>query len=357
MKGKKLLLFLFLFTIIIISAPFSADAMNWNYNRHNNYNSNASYGVYTTNTTTLDETWDYTSNTIYNYNYDTYTNNNYGNGTLSVKNTNLLNGVLLHGYDTQSYQSQLTVYESSIQIYRVYILIPINHTDRDGVLTITSGKESTDNFLELYSKASSSWDSSRIIYQTTNGASISWTQDDLVTLSDVFEMNTTTDQKYLLLYTADNNGWYDYNYRITKISVTYYTCDVKLYQQESSNGREIRWIAIVSNVYNNVYSAELTIRCMTTDVSYFVDKDETRTVTPTKIYTSILNNNGSYYRHDIDGTNYTFDEKEGTYYIIYVLKLSSTNHKEYVGCDVSAHITVNDRESNETSLYRIVWED
>lgn len=363
MRGKKALIFLVVLTILIFG--MNANVFGFGFGDHNN-NSNVtqtSYGTYTYNSSTLEETWDYTSNKLVGSNYDTYTayNSWSSTGTLNLSNTTLLNGILVYGTEGST---RLDVYQSSIQIVTSTILIPIKEPDREGIVTVVNGTEFTTNYLEVITP--NGIDTTRKIYQTTYGSNIAWTKDDLISLSTIeaysiygdnykyFNTTTDDDQLYLALIVQDDNNWYDWSYRITSITITYYTCNITLYQQEDSSGSNIRWIAVVKNVVSNVYQAELTIHCKTTSVSTFKDKDEVRVVEPTKIYKSIHNSDGSIYQGNYDGTKVSFAEEEGTFYIVYVLKLKNSQHKEYLGCDVSAYITVNDRVSDETSSYRIV---
>lgn len=362
MKGKKAFLFFTLFAILILGFISPVYGFGWGNNNNSNVSS-ASYGTYTYNTSTLEEHWNYSKNNLNGKSYETYTAYSTWNqsGQLNLSNTKLLNGVLVYGSEGST---RLDVYEQSIQIVTSTILIPIKHSDNKGIVTIVNGTEFTTNYLEVFN--ANGLDSTRKIYQTTFGSSIEWTEDDLVTLSMIeyyqyygsnytyFYTPTEGEQKYLALQVQDDNNWYDWSYRITDITITYYSCDITLYQQEDSSGTNIRWIAVVKNVRNNIYQAELTIHCKTTSESKFKDKDEVRTVIPTKVYTSILNNDGSVYEGNYDGERVKFSEQESTYYIVYVLKLKNSSHKEYIGCDVSAFITVNDRASSETEAYRIV---
>ena len=348
-KFKFMFISMLIFISIIMFSPevFAiGNGGGGNGNSQGNNNTSQVYGTYLFDEENLRQEWDFTNNNIKNKNnknsYDRFNNKNIFGFGYSYR----LNGIVIErAPDKYNYNIEMRVYRNFIEVTNAFIFIPVASEETKEVFgdfvslgNIFAYSTVTDDTVEisLYNFETDGYDDDTI-YEATDGLSISYSE------KNTYEYDGIT---YVAFW-----AWHFY---LTKIEVDYYSCDVALYQQETRYGYYVRWIGVIDNVKVDLEQIDLSIHCygyVNKFLSFF--RDEKKVVKPSKIYESIKNPDGSYYSTNIDGEVIEFSPKEGRYYVIYVLKLKEEEHKEYIGCYLSAELIVDGRNSGETESYRI----
>lgn len=170
------------------------------------------------------------------------------------------------------------------------------------------------------------------VVDATSGAAITATDGNVS-----WDANAAKDYEVRTLKYALEAGTYnvggDNGMRILSIKFTPApTVDAHIYQQEGTNAEGttfVRYITIVNDIAAEDLEYALNIKCEDLDF------------TANCVVANKLLNNGEVYVATIDGAEYTFDEKEGTLYIICVLAVKNADHQEFVGKEITATMTVN----------------